>query len=618
MNDNLIYTIAVLQHNKNENKSPLEMYVPLVIDALNDFSSGEKIIAKEVKARIKKKHAFDLHIDVVKRILETLVNLKFIQRGKNACFTITPNLPKTEISALEIEESKRKVNFICDKLIETSSSLRMTNIDSREKAMTLLEKFVSSYAVETLAFFHDGNNLNSDIIKDDESLVVLYLIKKLSETNLSSLEYFIDVVEYCILQNILLHTTNLINPDSQNYKLKSFYLDTRFVLSLLDLDGEESKEYSNQIKMQITKNNGNLRIFEHTKNEIASVIDNAIKNFDNISYYNNSIINACRIAGKRKSDLHHILNNLNDILRANDISCDNIPRSEKEYIDKEGLRTALRVHISTYNTMALEHDVECVDAMSRLWSGKFYTKLEEVPCIFVTTNVPLSREGKKAYQKISNSTRISPVITTNSLGIYFWLNSPQSTELTKSELLAYANVLLKPSNKVWESVIKLANDLKSKSIINSEEYSYLISSSILEEEMLSKSISHEEFTEEEIQRLAKKIQNEKESLENENKSISTLLEQITKRTKNISHYFALISTVIIYGMLIFFWYLFSYLMDWSKLLSLIPSLFLVGLSLVITVVFKNNPNWEKNILKYVIIYPFMKKFFCEKVFQLKD
>lgn len=342
------------------------------------------------------------------------------------------------------------------------------------------------------------------------------LVNELKSKNPMYLDVFMQVVECILLKNVLLHEVPLVDVMSTSFKLKMFFLDTRIVLALLHFDGNDSYEYYSNLINIIKNTKARLYILERTKMEIVNLLSESISNFNNIYCLKNRIISSCLEMGYSVTFLEKVLNNIDEEISKLGVDITSYPFNETIYKRYgSNLYDKLKEYNSKYNEGALEHDVMCINDLLSLWNGKFFHKLEAIPSIFLTTNLLLYRAARHILK-----IKYPPVITANSLSIYFWLNSSQNFNMCKDELLAYAKIMLTPSQDLWESVIKSLNELKKDGNITKEQFSYLITTSILEEEIDSKIINHELFDYEEMKRLTLKLsrENEEKAVESEKKS----------------------------------------------------------------------------------------------------
>lgn len=515
LKDKLINTIAILESRKLAKQSYIDMYLPLVIYALNELTNVECVDIKKIHDIIKKDTTFELHVAVIGRILEHCLKNKYITRQSGTGFyVVTPSLPKSTIEHAKINKFKINIEFICKELIRISKKYNIEFTDDVNDALDHIEKFSNSYSEELLLFFRGNLDLNLD--DNNKYYNVFLLINELKSKNPMHLDAFMQVVECMLLKNVLLHEVPLVDIMSPSFKLKMFFLDTRIVLALLHFDGTDSYEYYSNLINIIKKTGARLYILERTKMEIVNLLSESISNFNNIYYLKNRIISSCIEMGYSVSFLERSMNNIDEKISKLGVSITNYPFNEtiyKKYGDD--LYDKLKKDNSKYNEEALEHDVMCVNDLLSLWRGRSFHKLETIPSIFLTTNLPLYKATKHVLKM-----KYPPVITANSLSIYFWLNSSQNFNMHKDELLAYTKIMLTPNQDLWESVIKSLNELKKDGNITKEQFSYLITTSILEEEIDSKIINHELFDYEEMKRLTLKLsqENEEKAVESEKKS----------------------------------------------------------------------------------------------------
>lgn len=311
LKDKLINTIAILESRKLAKQSYIDMYLPLVIYALNELTNVECVDIKKIHDIIKKDTTFELHVAVIGRILEHCLKNKYITRQSGTGFyVVTPSLPKSTIEHAKINKFKINIEFICKELIRISKKYNIEFTDDVNDALDHIEKFSNSYSEELLLFFRGNLDLNLD--DNNKYYNVFLLINELKSKNPMHLDAFMQVVECMLLKNVLLHEVPLVDIMSPSFKLKMFFLDTRIVLALLHFDGTDSYEYYSNLINIIKKTGARLYILERTKMEIVNLLSESISNFNNIYYLKNRIISSCIEMGYSVSFLERSMNNIDE------------------------------------------------------------------------------------------------------------------------------------------------------------------------------------------------------------------------------------------------------------------------------------------------------------------
>lgn len=540
LKDKLINTIAILESRKLAKQSYIDMYLPLVIYALNELAIVECVDVKKIRDIIKRDTTFELHVDVITRILDHCLKNKYITRQSGTGFyVVTPSLPKSTIEHAKINNFKINIEFICRELIRISKKYNIEFTDDVNDALDHVERFSNSYSEELLLFFRGNLDLNLD--DNSKYYNIFLLINELKSKNPMYLGVFMQVVECMLLKNVLLHEVPLIDVMSTSFKLKMFFLDTRIVLALLHFDGKDSYDYYSNLINIIKNTKARLYIFDRTKMEIVNLLSESISNFNNIYCLKNRIISSCLEMGYSVTFLEKVLNNIDEEISKLGVGITSYPFNEAIYKRYgSNLYDKLKEDNSKYNERALEHDVMCINDLLSLWNGKSFHKLETIPSIFLTTNLPLYKATRHILK-----IKYPPVITANSLSIYFWLNSSQNFNMCKNELLAYTKIMLTPSQELWDSVIKSLSELKKEGNITKEQFSFLITTSILEDEINSKIVNHEIFDSEEIKRLALKHAQENAEKAEESEKMSVKIDNMLRTFTNIIFYLFVILVFLI-------------------------------------------------------------------------
>lgn len=204
----------------------------------------------------------------------------------------------------------------------------------------------------------------------------------------------------------------------------TFYLDTQFVLRVLDLQQEEETRPAIEVIEMVNRSGGKLAILDATQKELEGIIQAAIDNFSRnpliASVNNHSVNHACVRRQITRTDLQNFLAQLEKHLREQVCAAqEKVPKSIVESTKKSREHSDLA---DTRRTNAnAHHDVQCIEYVRRKRSGAVMN-YQKANAWFVSSNSNLYMFNLSR----TKSGCIPEVITPEELASLLWLQNPSA------------------------------------------------------------------------------------------------------------------------------------------------------------------------------------------------
>jgi hypothetical protein len=415
-------------------------------------------------------------------VLGRLAKHGMLQR-RDGLFHIQGDLPDQGI-ATRRADAHRRIDVLLTQLAEYVKATFNLNW-STDECGEVVKAYLADFGIECLRTYIHHTALPDVPKKSRQEIRVVHsFVRDAHRKSVEQFDNFIVVVQGHMLANALMC------PDLQSLQQRFdrlvFYLDTPFVLRLLDLGASADTAAARELISLIRSLRGRLAIFTHTLDEIDRVLRSAETQFNrpgNVSL----IVRELKQRGKSASDLTLVRSQLTDQLRQNAIQIRNAPPRVVEYqIDEHVLTDAINDEISYHNPQARNHDIDCIQSVFTLRRGTRPSRLEDANAVFVTTNSALARTAFAFGRKFEHSREVSAVITDFSLANVAWLKAPLGApDLPEREVLAACYAALQPPLELWNKYLNEIDKLKQTGQITERDHEFLRHESLARDELMN-------------------------------------------------------------------------------------------------------------------------------------
>lgn len=566
---NEIINVAIL-NSKILGEDIIETYIPY-ISTLISKKQYDKFDIQQICEDFYDEYAFKIPAMPMTEILTRMVKRGILNKDRRG--KIIPNYDRiTETDFNEVsKDNLMKYENIKNKYIEYAKKYYSFNI-AENKAEENLSNFIKENYIETIINEEYIKNINKSLdantIKDDIYILYKFVIYLYNE----EYELFKIIKNFCLGYTIAgaLSLDN-ISSGKRNFKDKYIFLDTKFVLRLLGVEGEFYKKSYESIIDILKDNNCKLYIFNHTFEETKEILENAKNKLikqnreyeENIPQVQKYFMEEKFSEGEIKLYIATLEKKLKEL--GVYISTSEYTKATDRYqIDEEQLYEQI---VSVYKNGnqnfdeeskkdTIYRDIKSISLIYREMKGNRCMTIETSKNFFVTTNKAFAYACKNFDKMFGKKEGIAPCITDIFLGTILWFQDPiRYDKLKESQIIANCYAATRPNSVLMHKFSKEVDKLKADNQITAEDYTLLKNYEVLNSMLSDKVIGNIDNVNEDItyeilndikdeirkdlnQKLeaekqkTKKVEQEKNDIEQKNKETTKIIkEQAKKKAK---------------------------------------------------------------------------------------
>lgn len=545
---NEIINVAVL-NSKILGEDLIEAYIPY-ISTLISKKQYEKFKIQEICEDFYKEYSFEIPAMPMTEILTRMLKMNILDKNRRG--EMIPNYDK--IVETDFNEASKdnlvKYENIKNKYIEYAKVHYEFSIND-DKAEENLSNFIKENYIDTIIneeyIKNINENLDNNVIKDDIYILykfIIYLYEK-------EYESFKIIKNFCLGYTIAgaLRLDNNIGKNKRNFKNKKIFLDTKFVLRLLGIEGEFYKQSYESILDILRDNNCKLYVFKHTFNETKEILENAKNRLKRNREYEENIPQVQKYFMEERfseGEMKLFIATLEKRLKELGIyisSAEYSKVTDRYQIDEQQLYEQITNVYRKGNQNfdedskkdTINRDIKSIALVYREMKGNRSMAIETCQNFFVTTNKALAYACKNFDKTIGKKEGIAPCITDIFLGTILWFQDPiRYDKLKESQILANCYAAIKPNSVMINRFSKEVDKLKEDNYITSEDYTLLKNYEVLESMLSDKTIGNIENINEDITyEILKDIKVElrkdlKEEVKNEKQKVKRIEEEKNK------------------------------------------------------------------------------------------
>lgn len=429
----------------------------------------------------------------------------------------------------EISEYRRAESMLVRKLRDCVRQI--SNNDEEMLAVDWkyeLKKYIDSKSVEIIRQWRGSSvwdvNDNDEVYWTRAERIHYIISKFVAESYLDASETFqslVSLAQGAMLSTLLEGESGERVPKIADLKIA---LDTKIVLDLLGVQGDERYIAARDVFKMIHVNGIQCFVFQKTLEEIDAVLlyaegvlrgENTVDRLDGVIEY----------AFKKSlspSDLVIFRGGVEEKLSKMSIVVQDSPDYNHIYnLDEDKLRTSIRGCIEYQNPQAFDRDISCLSAIHRMRRGRGGSDMEGSRYLFVTTNEKVV-SGCRQFSK-SEGYRYPLAVSFEYLAMRLWLRAPlASKDVPKDLLVAAAYAGLKPKPKIWDQILENIDNAVVDGVIDENEarllrYETNTGSIYMDQLVASDRVDGNAFVRVAIEQVKNEI---KEELRSENRALS--------------------------------------------------------------------------------------------------
>lgn len=290
LSQNLLANLSLITALHNKNKPVLDVFLPIVKHAvinLKNKNDNEYCDIASLQEELKSQLGIDISELSLLTFLRRLEKEKVIELYSNKQAYKVTNFTDYDEYIEKIESKHRDINMFISSFIKYSDSKY-----DQESAKRLLFEFFGKYRT-----YIDSKLkvLNKSSISNEYE-ILLNFIEEINNTNNQLRSIFIDIYTgYCLCSVLTTTPNNNLGEKVCAFSNIKVYLDSNFILRLLDLQEDFFTRQTQELFESITAERMDVKIFDETVDEIKNVILYRGRQYFANEYDRNPT--ACRAAG---------------------------------------------------------------------------------------------------------------------------------------------------------------------------------------------------------------------------------------------------------------------------------------------------------------------------------
>lgn len=467
----VLTSLAILKTNwERGGRSYVDNLVPFIADCMRssaqpDFSPGE--VVADVESR------FGIRIPVA--VIDTLLRraskdgLGSRRQGRFA-------VDRAAIQRFDLGRQRQDALRRHEALTERLQRLAEEEFGrdlSPEEASGALLAHVEEHSVPLLKTILGGAPYVPPPRSDqDLEYVISAFVVRIVERDPQGFEYLETLVKGSMLATAL-YLPNVGEVERRFDRNTHVYLDTPVLLGALGYQGEEAEGAARQALELTYELGAQLACFEHTVTELKGVltaVGSAIARPGRRPGQARGVESYFLGAGYSPTDIDVLIERVEadlDGLRIRVLP--KPPHTTQLSVDETQLERLLGEAAGYSLRPTLLHDLDCLTAIYRLRKGEHPSRLESSRAVFVTTNTPMVRVGKKFFSE----DRLGvwpPAIAWNDFVTLLWLKRPLAApELPRKQIVADCYAAMEPGGAVWSRYLEEVERLEQRGELSNDE-----------------------------------------------------------------------------------------------------------------------------------------------------
>lgn len=488
MTSSTLTSLAMLKVHVDQGHDYLDYLRPFILQVLVDHQINP-VTDAVVKDWIRSDFGMEIPARAIQVVLKRLSRNHPIEK-KDGVYQVTGTLADPRIGA-EKASAERHINAVLTGLrVFSKTTAKPITID--DEADVAVRAFLSQFDIQCLRAYLRGTAI-PDIEGHHNAQIVLVskYVLDLQKSDPERFDSFLIVVQGHMLANALLC------PDLQSlpktYDGVTFYLDTPLLVRLLGLEGEAKKDSISDLIELLISLGGRVGAFEHSRNELESVIKGAASHIESFRG-RGAIVAEARQRGTTKSDMLMLAGQIDEKLSESKVNVIPTPRYVANFqIDETAFSKTLDGELQYSNPYAKDYDINSVRSIYVLRAHSSPQNVEKCKAVVVTCNTAFARAAFRYGDKHQESREVSTVITDFSLANMAWLKAPMGApSIPMREVLAFSYAALQPSQAIWDKYLSEVEKLERQKTITARDLQLLRSSQLAQEELMSLTLGEEE------------------------------------------------------------------------------------------------------------------------------
>lgn len=475
MSENVLSSLAILKVNWDRGHDYIENFVPFIAEALRTLPQ-EAVALEDLQQKVEKDFGLRIPQAALQTILKKAIHYGYVRAERRVYVKNAEVLAKLNIAQIR-DDVLRQQEALVGKLVQFCAD-KYNVAWTPESAGNALLTYLDQHSIPVLSAAIEGGTIKpAGGEVQHAGFLVNAFVAHLHQSDPAGFEYLETLVKGRMLADALLFPE--IGNVGQRFDEVELYLDTPLVLRALGLSGQGLQRAARETLDLLYEQNANLRIFEHTKDEILGILEPAAKRMRRhgaLEQGYGEVLEFLLSSNYTSSDVELIIAKLDDSLRALRIRVKAKPEHEKKYgLDESKLEGHLQEAVHYQRREALLRDLDSLTATYRLRKGDTFEKIELCRAIFVTDNSSLARASHEFFRTECSSRESVPhCLLDHAIGTIAWLKRPlEASTLPRNRIIANCYAALNPSDALWRKYLAEMARLRQAGTITANDYALL-------------------------------------------------------------------------------------------------------------------------------------------------
>ncbi len=468
--DKSFFTYALIKSLYDRGRDYTDSFWPFVIRALPVGKSANPV---QIQRSLRDEYSLDIPQHVLENILKRAIAKEYVAKKRKSYYLTDAGLEYLDTCETEEDVSNRITSLLED----TKTFFAENGVLLELKQVYELLQSLIRMNLKSFVEFINSQPSYDEIVFENPSPQMGLLVKYIMHAEENRKEHYHtlqDMILGSIISEVLSSGESSIDGiTNTKFKDCQMFLDTNFIISVLDLRPPEfagpAKELFNLLKKQKAK----LKVFSFTVDEIVRVISGYLT--DSARYPTSIRIDSIYSHLKRqrwtKSDAIEFIANIGSELENIGIKIEQKELDLNHYTPSDvECRSAIIKYKPDQSLFYQNHDLAAIETIRQLRHAPT-RRLEDANAIFISSDAKLSKFNYIEMCHRENGT-ICEVILDKLLTNVIWLKDPASRPSFKSIIAAYSQNLFVDKN-VWNRFYDVLSELRNKDRIESERISVL-------------------------------------------------------------------------------------------------------------------------------------------------
>ena len=383
---NTVSSLAILTSNWYVNKRDyIENFVPFIATLIKK-RGYEQLDVKTVCADFAAEFGLSIPYHPMQTVLIRARKRGLLKKYSGVYVPIKDKVLEHEFSGSAKDQMRKQEKVI--KEIGCFASEKYSYEMPRDRAESAFVSFLKEHDLDIL-FAAEGGSILPDVVttKQDKHIVYSFICHAY-ESEPEVFQFIVDTAIGHLMANSILYRE--FNRFVSKLKGVYIYLDTRIILRLLGLEGEDRAIVYEEFLRTLLKEGARLRIFRHTYEETFQILEDCLHWIENSLYNPSRATSVLRFFVSKsytKLDVQRFITKIETTLEQNGVTPDMIvdaPHRDatdegvQYQIDEEALQKAI---VDTYKKnnpyfeelkgiTSIQRDIKSITAVYKLRKGK--------------------------------------------------------------------------------------------------------------------------------------------------------------------------------------------------------------------------------------------------------